>query len=523
MSETSAEPQATTAAQPSPDKIPADPIGALRFCVLTALLVLGDWLFFERPLGISVALFISALAIAAAVANPIRASLPAGILATALVALACVPLVLMPTTFSVLIAVVAVAYLAVALAAEANATESRIRRTGDLLLGCGWRILLDLAERPWVRGHGNIGVTILAWLMPLTLGAVFLWLFAAANPLIESWFNAVNPEVLFVEFETRRVVFWLIAAVLVWPFVFVRMRDTSEGAPPLWPKPEQASTSSEAKLAKHLFGKPAMLRALLVFNAIFAVETGLDLAYLWGGMALPDGMTYATYAHRGAYPLIATALLAAAFVVLAMRPGSEAEKSPLLRGLVYVWIAQNVVLVISALLRLELYVEVYSLTYLRVAAFVCMLLVAIGLLLVVVRLAAKRSNAWLIKANLISLVLALYACGFVNVPALIADFNVTHSRELSGEGSYLDVRYLHDLGPQAVPALDRFIAHPSRVIDASHVTRAIHSRKALALQHIELMQNWRAWTFWNWELSRYLGQHPAAPQRAWKQSLTPAE
>ena len=39
----------------------------------------------------------------------------------------------------------------------------------------------------------------------------------------------------------------------------------------------------------------------------------------------PTASTYAAYAHRGAYPLIATALLAAGFVLVAMRPGGPAE------------------------------------------------------------------------------------------------------------------------------------------------------------------------------------------------------
>jgi len=38
---------------------------------------------------------------------------------------------------------------------------------------------------------------------------------------------------------------------------------------------------------------------------LFAIQTVLDIQYLWRGAALPDGMSYATYAHRGAYPLIA--------------------------------------------------------------------------------------------------------------------------------------------------------------------------------------------------------------------------
>ena len=77
-----------------------------------------------------------------------------------------------------------------------------------------------------------------------------------------------------------------------------------------------------------------MSRSLILFNALFALQSGLDLVYLWGGASLPDGMSHAEYAHRGAYPLIVTALLAAGFVLIAMRPGGPAEQSRLIRPLV---------------------------------------------------------------------------------------------------------------------------------------------------------------------------------------------
>jgi Domain of unknown function (DUF4173) len=144
-----------------------------------------------------------------------------------------------------------------------------------------------------------------------------------------------------------------------------------------------------------------------------------------GGVTLPDGMTYATYAHRGAYPLIVTALLAAGFVLVTMRPDSDMERSPLFRPLVFLFVGQNVLLVISSILRLDLYVQVYALSYWRVAAFIWMLLVAAGLVLIIARIALGRSNSWLTLMNFGALALALYICCFVNFPALIADYNVT--------------------------------------------------------------------------------------------------
>jgi len=57
------------------------------------------------------------------------------------------------------------------------------------------------------------------------------------------------------------------------------------------------------------------------------------------------------------------------------RPGRAFQGDP---ALVYLWVAQNVLLVTSSILRLDLYVQIYLLTWWRVAAFIWMLLVAFG-------------------------------------------------------------------------------------------------------------------------------------------------
>ena len=133
--------------------------------------------------------------------------------------------------------------------------------------------------------------------------------------------------------------------------------------------------------------------ALVAVILIFALQNGLDIAFLWSGARLPDGMTFAGYAHRGAYPLIATALLAGLFVLVTLRPGSPLAASATTRRLVYLWIGQNVLLVASTILRTLDYVDAYSLTRLRIAALVWMALVAAGLVLICWRIWARRSGA----------------------------------------------------------------------------------------------------------------------------------
>jgi hypothetical protein len=328
-------------------------------------------------------------------------------------------------------------------------------------------------------------------------------LFAQANPLIARWLDAIDLAIIFDHLSFWRIAFWLIAASLVWPFVFMRLQRPS--APAKGATEPAVAQDAGAGISSRYLGMASILRSLILFNALFAVQTVLDLAFLWRGVA-PEGMSYASYAHRGAYPLIVTALLAAAFVIIALRPGSAPSRSTLVRGLVYLWVAQNVMLVISSILRLDLYVDVYSLTYWRISAFVWMVLVAIGLVLIVARIALDRSTAWLIRANLVALALTLYACAYVNFAGLIADYNLRHSAEVRKTGYALDRSYTMRLGPHAIPALDTYLALKPR--DASTLQGILDWRRRMVAELTEKLIDWRARNYWDWRLAQYLAAAP---------------
>lgn len=179
----------------------------------------------------------------------------------------------------------------------------------------------------------------------------------------------------------------------------------------------------------------ALFRCLAIFNLLLAMQTALDLRYLWGGADLPAGMSHADYAHRGAYPLVATALLVAAFVLIAMRRGGPGDRSRLIRILVITWIAQNVLLCLSSILGLDLYVETYSLTCLRLAAGIWMGLVATGLIFIPLRITLQPTNRWLISMSLAALATVLYIGAFFDSAGFIARFNVRNSLEIARQGA----------------------------------------------------------------------------------------
>lgn len=222
-------------------------------------------------------------------------------------------------------------------------------------------------------------------------------------------------------------------------------------------KPDGQVVGRGKRLLDIVFDQKTTFNALIVFNLVFLVQTSSDLFYLWGGQALPDGMSYAYYAHRGAYPLVATALLAIAIILIVLRDGGEGEKSRTVKCLVYLWIAQNALLVVSSLYRLNLYVAEYSLTGLRLAAGIWMCMIIFGLVTIIVRIAKKKGNSWLMHKNWLLVFVVFYLSALVDYEAVIANYNVEHSYEASGSGQQLDVDYLMSFGPSAIPAVEKFI------------------------------------------------------------------
>lgn len=490
-----------------------------------ALVAAADFLLFDQPAGLGWLVFLGLLALAVATSNG-RVKGTRLVAISAIPALALLPLAENVSPLSVIVALTGLAAFALAMRRQLRSRLAGIARQllGFFLLA-PFRLLADVIRSRTLHKRlgrrGTILAHVLVWTIPVVFGAAFILLFGIANPIIEQWLLKIDIWAFLARIDIWRVLFWAFIAGGVWaylrPWLPKRRNRKARLIAAIAPNGVPALPST---LSTVLFGRAALLRALLVFNAIFAVQTALDAAYLWGGVALPDGLTYAAYAHRGAYALIATALLAAAFVLAAMRPGSQTSGDRLIRTLVYLWTAQNIWLVLSSILRLDLYVDVYSLTYWRIAAFLWMVLVAAGLALIIARIALARSNQWLMSANLATLVAMLYACCFINFAALIANYNVDHSLEISGKGLAIDQLYLGELGPAAFPAIDRLLQTTAIGADcyANRINesypRCLMEVRGEAQAHFEArLQNWRAWSFRNWRLMRYLeGRAPVAPE-----------
>lgn len=353
-------------------------------------------------------------------------------------------------------------------------------------------------RRVWCsrRGTRTNPRAILAMLgMSSAGGALFLGLFAAANPLISQALAAIRLP------SAWQVLLWGFVAVCVWPSLRPHAAVMRWAARLPDPEPVLPGTSL-----------PSVLIALALFNAIFAVQNGLDIAFLWSGSALPAGMTQTEYVHRGAYPLIGTALIAGVMALAMLRPGSASEHHSWARRLVTFWVAQNLVLVASSVLRTINYIEASMLTAWRIAALAWMGLVALGLMLICWRILRGRSARWLINWNALAAGLVLVVCSFVDLGAIAASWNARIQVP-----ERIDLCYLSQVGDGALLPL---IALENRPMNGVTRDRVRYVRDRIFSDLDARQGSWTEWTPRGARrLSRakaMLGSDPARPQPGWR-------
>lgn len=392
--------------------------------------------------------------------------------------LSVLPLIELVQPLSVLIALCGMSVCCAALAGLARC---------DLLRGAArvWWVGPVLSARSAVTGARHLGdiragridtrALVMGWALPLGATVLFALLLIGANPVLDRALSQLaqwQPPAP----NMWRLWFWAFVAAAIWPVLVARSMAERLRARPI----ERATVRREG-----IINAGSVARSLVAFNALFAVQTGMDILFLYGNAGLPEGISAATYAHRGAYPLLATALLAGLFAVLA-RPHLAGR--PVVRWLMLLWLVQTLALVAASVWRLETYVDIYGLTRLRLAAYVWMGLVAVGLGIVVAQIWRDKPALWMMTRSGVLGAVTLYACAFVNFDGMIAQHNLTRPVQQ-------DTFALCRLSEGALPAMARhWTSDPVATCRAQHYT----------YPHLLQPNDWREWGFRNWRVRRSL-------------------
>ncbi|MFF4351353.1 DUF4173 domain-containing protein [Streptomyces sp. NPDC001530] len=193
---------------------------------------------------------------------------------------------------------------------------------------------------------------------------------------------------------------------------------------------------------------------LIVLTVLFAAFNAVQLAVLFGGydaVLKKTGQTYAQYARQGFWQLLLVTLLTLVVIVFALRwaPRDDTRDRRLVRGVLGTLCGLALVVVASAVRRMDMYVEAYGLTRLRVSVVAVELW--LGLVIVLIMAAGIWGARWLPRAVAASAAAGVLAFGLMSPDGLIAERNVQRYEDT---GKF-DLEYARGLSADAVPALDK--------------------------------------------------------------------
>ncbi len=358
----------------------------------------------------------------------------------------------------------------------------------------GLSVVLALPPLPWFISAPTKRLFKGRWLLPalgsagitVVLLGVFGLLFSSADAVFSAFARDLLQAPGWTAELPYRTFLFGVFGLLVVASVLVGLRPVVEPEPP----------NLRAPVSRMVWVVP-----LAGLDLLFASFVTVQITVLFGGsrrVLSTAGLTYAEYARSGFFELVTVSVfvlgvVGAAVVLLQLRGAADRW---LLAGLLGPLCAFTLVILASALHRLDLYTGAYGLSRLRgiVEATLWWLAAVFVLVLVAgaVRLSRRRTT-WFSRTLVLVTGLSLLAFAVWNPEARVAE------TQLSVRGvNRLDHDYLAGLSAEAVPALDRL---PEPV-------RSCVLRDVVVANDLERPDPWNGWNLARERARDVLRRHP---------------
>ncbi len=375
-------------------------------------------------------------------------------------------------------------------------------------------------------------------IIPIMITAIFYFIFAMANPVfakIAEQFNDFIIDIfdkLFSGWTMERVGFTLLGAYLIgtaiyhWLPEFFAPAEAKLDAAAL---PREGEVSFVAWLGLHGLKDETLVGiiTLVLVNLLILTVNAIDISTLWFKFEVEDGMNLSSLVHVGTYWLIFSIVLSMAILMYFYRGNQNFNTgNGALKTLTYAWILQNVVMVISVVIRNYHYIDNHGLTYKRIGVYTFLLMTVIGLATLVYKISQRRSNFFLWRTNTWIAYGLLVVASFWNWDYFISSYNV-HTVKSQTLPDYqpkkrkfkhdkVDMDYLLSLSDKALPAL---LSHP-KFEEAYHIgtSGTLKQLVKYRYQRMNARVAKRSWLAYNYadaqalkELEAYFTAHPEMP------------
>lgn len=284
------------------------------------------------------------------------------------------------------------------------------------------------------------------WLIPLGLFAIFLLIYYLANDkfggmldiVIDFFFTTNNQTIAIEQVALFFVGFLLVGAIFFnHPFrAFLSRRQEQLDLNLIRNRKKRFAAYFAPLILKSRFKLSIITLTLL--NALICIVNLTDLIYVWFSRRVLSARELSLYVHEGTNLLIFAILLAAVLLLVIFRknlnffPDNEG-----LKKLAYIWLGQNIFMVLSVAIRNFQYSHSFGLTYKRIGVFIFLLIVLIGLVTLFIKIRDRKSHYFLWHSNSWAMYLVLLAAGFINWNLLITRVNLNPNYT-----KHLDIQYL---------------------------------------------------------------------------------
>ncbi|HWT77137.1 MAG TPA: DUF4173 domain-containing protein [Mobilitalea sp.] len=213
---------------------------------------------------------------------------------------------------------------------------------------------------------------------------------------------------------------------------------------------------------------------MTILSLVYLLFCGIQVAYLFakGLFVLPAEFTYAEYARRGFFELLAVAIMNVSLILICK---AFFQESKLLRVIVTVMTVCTYIMIVSATYRMLLYIGAYHLTFLRLFVLLSLLIIALVLTGVI---ASEYVQGFPLFQYCVAVVSICYiAFSFSKPDYFIAEYLIDHTVLLDRE----DMTYLtYELSLDAAPAVHPILADSNRwtngnLSDENNYDREINS------------------------------------------------
>lgn len=187
--------------------------------------------------------------------------------------------------------------------------------------------------------------------------------------------------------------------------------------------------------------------SLVLLNTLLLCINCIDIVFVWFGFRYNNDLNLSAFVHEGTGMLIFSIILAMVLLLFFFRGNLNFyKKNKWLRMGAYAWLIQNMILVISVLVRDYYYIEHMGLAYKRIGVLFFLFLVLFGLVTVFLKIQQVKTAYYLLRVNAWFAITILVLASCIHWDTMIAEYNLGRKNTIP-----LDIQFLLSLSDKTLP------------------------------------------------------------------------